>query len=197
MVGCRFCGRTEAPNKTHILDTIFEGYDKRVRPHYRGKEDIVFIFLNNDSINLFTRTICTHLSVILQKAMLIKAGSRNKYINNEQMKWTSIFTYFYAPVKVNSEPTLQPGTRGALVGLYLHIDSSLSPQYVGDSRILSLLCTGMWNISREFVLIQDGGHRSCKDFWVHFRRMRSLKTADAGVNRYLWSPFYCYSKLQI
>ena len=32
-----FRGRIEAPNKTHILDTIFKGYDKRIRPHYRGK----------------------------------------------------------------------------------------------------------------------------------------------------------------
>ena len=26
----------------------------------------------------------------------------------------------------------------------------------------------MWGISRGFILIQDGGDRSCKDFWVHF-----------------------------
>ena len=35
-----------------------------------------------------------------------------------------------APVKVNPDPE---------VGLYHHIGSSLSPQYVGDSRVLSLL----------------------------------------------------------
>ena len=40
----------------------------------------------------------------------------------------------YAPVKENPHP----GTCGALVGLYHHIGSSLSPQYVGDSRALSL-----------------------------------------------------------
>ena len=37
----------------------------------------------------------------------------------------------------------------------------------GDSRVLALLSLGMWGISRGFVLIQDGGDRSCKDFWVH------------------------------
>ena len=26
----------------------------------------------------------------------------------------------------------------------------------------------MWGISSGFVLIQDGGDHSCKDFWVHF-----------------------------
>ena len=42
-----------------------------------------------------------------------------------------------APVKVNPDPIPPPppGTCGALVGLYHHIGSSLSPQYVGDSRI--------------------------------------------------------------
>ena len=33
-----FGGRIEAPNKTHILDNIFKGYDSRVRPYYRGKQ---------------------------------------------------------------------------------------------------------------------------------------------------------------
>ena len=63
---------------------------------------------------------------------------------------------------------LPPSTCGALVGLYLHMDSSLSPQYVGDSHVLSLWCGGMWGVSRGFVLIQDGDHHSCKDFWVYF-----------------------------
>ena len=45
----------------------------------------------------------------------------------------------YASVKVNPDPPPHPGTCGALVGLYHHISSSLSPQYVGDLRVLSLL----------------------------------------------------------
>ena len=61
-----------------------------------------------------------------------------------------------APVKVNPDPA-HLGTCGALVGLYHHIDSCLSPQYVGDSRVFLLLSWGMWGISRGFVLIQDGG----------------------------------------
>ena len=32
-----FLERIEAPNKTHILDNIFRGYDNRIRPYYRGK----------------------------------------------------------------------------------------------------------------------------------------------------------------
>lgn len=36
-----FGGRIEAPNKTYILDGIFKGYDKRVRPHYRGKNNVM------------------------------------------------------------------------------------------------------------------------------------------------------------
>ena len=72
-----------------------------------------------------------------------------------------------APVKVNPDPQPpKPGICGALVGLYHHICSSLSPQYVGNSRVLSLLSWGMWGISRGFVLIQDGGDRSRKDLWV-------------------------------
>ena len=61
---------------------------------------------------------------------------------------------------------LHPGICGALVGLYHHIGSSLSPRYVGDSRILSW---GMWGISRRFDVIRDCTDRSRKDFWVHFR----------------------------
>ena len=38
---------------------------------------------------------------------------------------------------------------------------------MGDSRVLSLLSCGMWGITRGFVLIQDGGNRSRKDFWVY------------------------------
>ncbi|XP_068726599.1 gamma-aminobutyric acid receptor subunit gamma-1-like [Montipora capricornis] len=51
VVGCRFCGRIEAPNKTHILDTIFEGYDKRVRPHYREKPVVVSLYAVIDSFH--------------------------------------------------------------------------------------------------------------------------------------------------
>ena len=58
-----------------------------------------------------------------------------------------------APVKVNPDPP-HPGTCGALVGLYHHIGSSLSPQYVGDSRVFLLLSYGMWGISAGFVLIK-------------------------------------------
>ena len=36
-----FNGRIEAPNKTYILENLFKGYDKRVRPYYRGKNDIL------------------------------------------------------------------------------------------------------------------------------------------------------------
>ena len=57
-----------------------------------------------------------------------------------------------APVKVNLNPP-HPETCGALVGLYHHIGSSLSPQYVEDSRVFLLLSCGMWGISRGFVLI--------------------------------------------
>ena len=40
---------------------------------------------------------------------------------------------------------------------------------MGDSHILPLLSGGMWGIGRGFVLIQDGGDRSHKDFWVYNR----------------------------
>ena len=65
-------------------------------------------------------------------------------------------------------PPPHPGTCGALVGLYHHIGSSLSPQYVGDSRVFLLLSCGMWGISRRFVLIWDRGDHSHKDFWEYF-----------------------------
>ena len=77
-----------------------------------------------------------------------------------------------APVKVNPDSLPSPphpGICGALVGLHHHIGSSLSPQYVGDSRVLSLLSWGMWGIRRGLILIQDGGDRSHKDFWVYNR----------------------------
>ena len=35
-----FGRRIEAPNKTHILDSIFMGYDNRVRPYYRGENAV-------------------------------------------------------------------------------------------------------------------------------------------------------------
>ena len=63
-------------------------------------------------------------------------------------------------------PPPHPGICGALVGLYRVIGSSLSPHYVGDSRVLSLLSRNVGH--RGFVPIQDGGDRSCEDFWVHF-----------------------------
>ena len=69
----------------------------------------------------------------------------------------------YAPVKVNPPTSPPPGH----VGPYLHVSSSLRPQYVGDSRVLSLLCRGVWGIRRGFIQIQDGDHRSCKGFWVN------------------------------
>ena len=37
----------------------------------------------------------------------------------------------------------------------------------------------MWGISRGFILIQDGGDRSCKDFWVH---CGTLELMDTGVH---------------
>ena len=45
-----------------------------------------------------------------------------------------------ALVNVNPDhPFPHPGTCGALEDLYHHIGSSLSPQYVGNSHVLSLL----------------------------------------------------------
>ena len=74
-------------------------------------------------------------------------------------KFSNTSCQLNAPVKVNPAPPPppHPGTCGALVGLYHHIGSSLSPQHVGDSRVFLLLSWGMWGISRGFVLIQDGG----------------------------------------
>ncbi|XP_068677057.1 gamma-aminobutyric acid receptor subunit alpha-5-like [Montipora foliosa] len=46
-----FRGRIEAPNKTHILDTIFKGYDKRVRPYYREKAVLVSLYAVIDSFH--------------------------------------------------------------------------------------------------------------------------------------------------
>ena len=84
----------------------------------------------------------------------------------------------YASVKVNPDPPppSPPGYvgltwgGGAYVGLYQYIGSSLSPQYVGESQVLSLLAWRMWGISRGFVVIQDRGDRSRKDFWVYFEK---------------------------
>ena len=66
---------------------------------------------------------------------------------------------------------------------YHYIGSSLSPQYVGDLRVLSLLSWGMWGISRGFVLIQDGGDRPRKDFWVHFGTLEwtQVFTGTCGI----------------
>lgn len=46
-----FRGRIEAPNKTHILDTIFKGYDNRIRPHYREKPVLVSLYAAVDSFH--------------------------------------------------------------------------------------------------------------------------------------------------
>ena len=97
-----------------------------------------------------------------------------------------------APVKVNLDIP-HPGICGALVGLYHHIGSSLSPQYVGDSRVLSLLALGMRGISRGFVLIQDGGDRFRKDFWVHFGTLERTQVFT-GI---FWNPFDFYSNQYI
>ena len=68
------------------------------------------------------------------------------------------------------------------MGPYVHIDSSLSPQYVG----IRAYCHSCAEECGALV----GGMAAIVP-------ARSLKMADAGVNRYLWNPFYCYSKLQI
>ena len=54
---------------------------------------------------------------------------------------------------------------------------------MGDSRVLSLLSWGMWGISQEFVLIQDGGDRSRKDVWVHFATLERTQvfTGICGI----------------
>ncbi|KAJ7378986.1 Glycine receptor subunit alpha-3 [Desmophyllum pertusum] len=46
-----FRGRIEAPNKTHILDNIFKGYDNRVRPYYREKPTPVSLYAVIDSFH--------------------------------------------------------------------------------------------------------------------------------------------------
>lgn len=46
-----FRGRIEAPNKTHILDNIFKGYDKRIRPYYREKPITVSLYAVIDSFH--------------------------------------------------------------------------------------------------------------------------------------------------
>lgn len=45
------------------------------------------------------------------------------------------FSGSYAPVKVNRHSPPPPRICGALVGLYRHIVSSWSTQYVGDLRV--------------------------------------------------------------
>ena len=87
----------------------------------------------------------------------------------------------YAPVKVAPPP--HPVICGAFVGLYHHTGSSLSLQYVGDSRVLLLLSWGMWGVGSEFVLIQDGGDCSRKDLWVHFGTLERTEvfTSICGI----------------
>ena len=71
------------------------------------------------------------------------------------------------------------------MGLYYHIGSSLSPQYVGDSRVFFLLSRGMWGISKGFVLNQDGGDHSHKDFWEYFSTWQQTQvfTGICGIRR--------------
>ncbi|KAM7427597.1 hypothetical protein ABFA07_021284 [Porites harrisoni] len=46
-----FNGRIEAPNKTYILENLFKGYDKRVRPYYREKPVNVTLYAVIDSFH--------------------------------------------------------------------------------------------------------------------------------------------------
>ena len=50
---------------------------------------------------------------------------------------------------------------------------------MGDSRILS-----HFSCARGFVLIQDGGDRSCKDFWVHLGTLERAQvfTGICGIH---------------
>ena len=70
--------------------------------------------------------------------------------------------------KYTLPPSPHPGICGALLPYWQLFGSPVC----GDSLILSLLSWGMWGISRGFVLIQDGGDCSCKDFWVHFGTLK-------------------------
>ena len=97
-----------------------------------------------------------------RKSLLNEERPKKEWIKKIRLAWS-----VYAPVKVNPEPP-HPGICGALVGLYHHISSSLSSQYVGDSHVFLRLSWGMWGISRGFILIQDGGDHSHKDFWEYF-----------------------------
>ena len=91
-----------------------------------------------------------------------------------------------APVKVNPDPPPPPprdmwGFSGALSPYW----QSLSPQYVGDSRVFLLLSWEMWGISKGFVLIQDGGDHSHKDFWEYFSTWERTQvfTGICGIRR--------------
>ena len=103
--------------------------------------------------------------------------------------WTSLLAYFKPSRLCTSRskpgPPPHPRTCGALVGLYHDIGSSLSPQYVGDLRVFLLLSWGMWGISRGFVLIQDGGDHSHKDFWEYFSTLERTQvyTGICGIRR--------------
>ncbi|CAH3030728.1 unnamed protein product [Porites evermanni] len=46
-----FNGRIEAPNKTYILENLFKGYDKRVRPYYRENPVNVTLYAVIDSFH--------------------------------------------------------------------------------------------------------------------------------------------------
>ena len=86
----------------------------------------------------------------------------------------------YAPVEVNSDPPPTPTcTCGPLLvywGFISILTELRNPQYVGNSRVLSTLCRGMWDISRGFVpartsgyisplaITQDGGRRCLQKF---------------------------------
>ena len=56
---------------------------------------------------------------------------------------------------------------------------------MGDSLVFLLLSWGMWCISRGFVLIQDGGDHSHKDFWEYFSTWERTQvfTGICGIRR--------------
>ena len=56
---------------------------------------------------------------------------------------------------------------------------------MGDSRVFFLLSRGMWGISKGFVLNQDGGDHSHKDFWEYFSTWEQTQvfTGICGIRR--------------
>ena len=68
----------------------------------------------------------------------------------------------------------------------------MSHQYVGDSRVLSLLALGMWGISWGFVQTKMATivpARTSKYISAHW--------SGHECSQYLWNPFYCYSNQYI